>query len=78
MIAWPKSGIKLTYACSENVKHFVFFNPIDRPVWAAEPATNANNGVNLMSRGIPTHGVQIVKPGESVEGHFNTRAASSV
>jgi aldose 1-epimerase len=72
-IAWPESGVKLAYDCSANVKHFVYFNPIERPVWAAEPAANANNGVNLLARDIPTHGVLVVKPGEAVDGQFNTR-----
>lgn len=75
-IEWPESGVKLAYDCASNVTHFVYFNPTDRPVWAAEPAANANNGVNLLARGDASHGVLVVPPGEAVASQFVTHASS--
>lgn len=75
-IEWPQSGVKLAYACAENVTHFVYFNPTDRPVWAAEPAANANNGVNLLDRGDTSHGVIVVPAGEAVRSHFTTHVTA--
>lgn len=72
-IEWPESGVKLDYACTPNVTHFIYFNPIERPVWAAEPAANANNGVNLLARGEPGHGVLALPPGEALDARFATR-----
>ncbi len=72
-IEWPESGVRLAWECSPNVTHFVYYNPIDRPYWAAEPAANANNGVNLLAKGDPTHGVIPLPAGGEVKAHFAIR-----
>lgn len=69
-IEWPDSGVRLEYACSPNVTHFVYFNPIERPYFAAEPTANANNGVNHIARGWPDHGVIVLGPGEAADASF--------
>ena len=66
---WPESGVKVTYACSANCTHLVFFNPA-KPYFAIEPVTNANNGINLYSQGDPTSGIQLLEPGESLQATF--------
>jgi aldose 1-epimerase len=75
-IEWPESGVKLAYDCSAHMTHFVYFNPIERPVWAAEPAANANNGVNLLDRGYEKHGVIVLPAGEALDAHFITRVTA--
>ena len=71
-IEWPESGIRLAYACSPNVTHFVYYNPTDRPYFAAEPVAHANNGVNHLAQGWADHGVSILPAGESLEASFAT------
>ncbi len=73
VIEWPESGVRLEFECSEQVKTLVFFNPIERPVFAVEPVTNANDGINLMARGWADHGVVELPPGETITGWFRTR-----
>lgn len=72
-IEWPESGVRLEYDCSANVTHFVYYNPIEKPVFAAEPAANANNGVNLLARGESGHGVIVLPAGEALDAQFVTR-----
>lgn len=75
-IAWPKAGVKLDYDCSSNVTHLVFYNPPDKPWFAAEPAANANNGVNLLDRGDPTHGVIKLPAGAELTASFAMRVSA--
>jgi aldose 1-epimerase len=75
-IAWPGSGVKLEYDCSPNVTHLVFYNPPDKPWFAVEPAANANNGVNLLDRGDPTHGVIRLPAAGEVKASFGIRVTA--
>lgn len=68
-ITWPASDIKLVYTCSPNCTHLILFNPA-KPYFAAEPVTNANNGVNLYTQGDPTSGIRVLAPGETLEATF--------
>jgi aldose 1-epimerase len=63
-IAWPESGIKLSFRCSSACTHLVIYNPTGQPYFAVEPVTNANNGVNLHSHGDAGSG--IVRPDSAV------------
>lgn len=74
-IAWPDSGLTLTYECSPTCVNLVYFNPVERPVFAVEPAANANNGVNLLAKGWDGHGVIELPAGEAVDAEFRTRLA---
>lgn len=75
-IAWPESGVKLTYRCSATCTHFIFFNP-PKPYFAMEPVTNANNGVNLYAQGDPTSGIRVLGPGEAFTATFDVQVACS-
>lgn len=68
-ITWPESKVKLLYTCSSNCTHLILFNPA-KPYFAAEPVTNANNGVNLYAQGDPTSGIQVLAPGETLTATF--------
>lgn len=68
-ITWPESQVKLVYTCSTNCTHLILFNPA-KPYFAAEPVTNANNGVNLYAQGDPTSGIRVLAPGETLEATF--------
>ena len=71
-IAWPESGVKLSFDCSPECQHLVVFNP-PFPIFAMEPVTNANNGVNLYAAGWPNSGVVVLEPGECLTAQFNLR-----
>jgi aldose 1-epimerase len=71
MIAWPESGLQVSYHCSAECGHLVLYNPA-KPYFAVEPVTNANNGVNLLAQGDPTSGVQVLAPGAMLHATFTT------
>lgn len=71
-IAWPQSGVRLRFVCSDACRHLILYNP-EQPYFAVEPVTNANNGVNLHAQSDPTSGVQILAPGEKLEARFALR-----
>ena len=65
-------GVKLTFDCSPECSHLILFNP-PRPYFAVDPATNANNGVNLYAQGDPSSGIAVLKSGESLSAQFSMR-----
>lgn len=70
-IAWPHSNARLRFVCSPACTHLVLYNPAGKPYFAAEPVTNANDGVNLLARGDAGCGTAVLEPGESLEAHFS-------
>lgn len=62
-IHWPDSNITLTMQGSEHYDHAVLFNP-DKPYFALEPVTNANDALNLAARGIDA-GIETLAPGQT-------------
>jgi len=69
---WPDSGIKVSYECSPECSHLIFFNP-DDPFFAFEPATNANNGVNHFNDEVFKCGTVSLKPGEKLSASFSIK-----
>ena len=67
-IAWPRNNIHLHMQASKNCGHLVLFNP-DKPHFAIEPVTNANDGFNLSAQGIDS-GAMILAPGEWASADF--------
>lgn len=63
-IAWPDAGITLSMHASDNCRHLVLFNP-DKPFFAVEPVTNANDAANLASNGIDS-GIVELAAGETL------------
>ena len=70
-ITWPQSGIRLRFACSSACSHLILYNPAEKPYFAVEPVTNANDGVNLHARGDQTSGIAVLEPGQSLEASFD-------
>jgi aldose 1-epimerase len=75
-ILWPESRVKLSFACSPQCTHLVIYNPLQSPVFAVEPVTNANNGANLHARGWPGSGIMLLSPGECLEAQFDLRVST--
>ena len=69
-IAWPASGIRVRFACSAACTHLILYNPKGKPYFAVEPVTNANDGVNLHTRGDQTSGIAVLQPGQALEAAF--------
>jgi aldose 1-epimerase len=67
-MVYPKWDVELTFFCDPVFEHALLFSPPDKPFFALEPQTNANDGFNLIDRGIASAGVIILSPGESAEG----------
>jgi len=70
-IAWPRSNARLRFDCSPACAHLVLYNPAGKPYFAAEPVTNANDGVNLLARGDAGCGTVVLEPGASLEARFS-------
>ncbi len=75
VLDWQDGGIKLIVQASELCEYLILFNP-DRPHFAVEPVTNANDAFNLASRSIAS-GVKILAPGESLEATMTLKAIIS-
>ena len=69
-ITWPESGVRVTFDCSPECTHLVVYNP-PFPIFAMEPVTNANNGVNQLAAGWPDSGVVVLEPGECLSAQFD-------
>ncbi len=63
-ILYPQWNIKLDYNADGLFKHFVFYTPKNKPFFAVEPVTNANDGFNLYDEGIAETGVFMLKPNQ--------------
>lgn len=60
-IHWPDVGATLTMRGSDNFTHAILYNP-DKPYFALEPVTHANDGVNLSSQEIDS-GIETLAAG---------------
>lgn len=65
------SGLAQLEILAEPIfKHLIVFTHADGSL-ALEPVTNASDGFNLMAQGFEGHGVQILKPGERMQGSIH-------
>jgi aldose 1-epimerase len=51
-------------------KHIVMYAPADKPFFALEPVTNANDGFNLHDKGITESNVLVLQPSEEARETF--------
>jgi aldose 1-epimerase len=75
-LLWPEADLSLTLEASSNCSHLVLYNP-DKPHFAVEPVSNANDGFNLLTQGIDS-GVQVLGPGESMTGWMTLRLGKAL
>ena len=61
---------------AEPFRHLVLYVPAGEPFFAVEPVSNANDGFNLLARGVADSGVRVLAPGETLGG--TVRIAVSV
>ncbi len=63
--AWRKA---LHMTADAIFSHLILFAPPQKPFFAVEPVTNANDGFNLYAKGIPNSGVHVLEVGASLGG----------
>jgi aldose 1-epimerase len=69
-ISWPETGVRIQFDCSPECTHLIVYNP-PFPIFAMEPVTNANNGINQLAAGWPDSGVAVLEPGECLSARFD-------
>lgn len=70
-IHWKEAGIELLMSASEKCRYLILFNP-DKPHFAVEPVTNANDAFNLATRNIES-GTAVVDAGQSYSVSMDLR-----
>jgi aldose 1-epimerase len=80
-IVYPAWNLEVEMHADPLFQHILVYTPIGEPSFAVEPQTIANDGFNLMARGIAGHGAFILPPGESrtatVRFHLKSSHADS-
>lgn len=74
-IDWQDAGVALRMQSSQNCTHLVLFNP-DKPYFAVEPVTNANDAFNLSQQGIDS-GTAVLAPQQSLRVDMQLELANS-
>lgn len=74
VLAWPDIGLRLAMQASTNCNHLVLYNP-DESFFAVEPVTNANDGFNLVRKGVGA-GVVTLEPGETMSAEMRLELTS--
>jgi aldose 1-epimerase len=54
----------------------VLFVPRGKDFFAVEPVSHANDGFNLLARGVPGSGVQVLEPGAALGGTVRLEIAA--
>ncbi|MCC7208109.1 MAG: aldose epimerase [Anaerolineae bacterium] len=68
LIVYPRSDVALCMRMAPIFENIILFTPMEKPFFAVEPVTNANDGFNLYADGVPGSGVFVLDPGQSVRG----------
>lgn len=77
-IRWPETALTLGIEATPGLGHLVIYIPPDRDFFCVEPVSNANDGFNLMARGVHGTGVRVLDPAETLAGkvRFSVRTGS--
>lgn len=73
-LVYPAWDIEVRMFSDPIFEHVIVYAP-DKPYYAVEPVTNANDGFNLHEKGVLGTGVFILQPGETREGTVRMRVA---
>ncbi len=69
-ITWPDT-LALDIDADDLLSHAVVYIPEGEPFFAVEPVSNANDPFNLAERGIASHNLILVQPGQHVSASFS-------
>jgi aldose 1-epimerase len=67
---YDESGTQISLHMDPIFQNVVLYAPQDKPFFAVEPVTNANDGFNLYEKDIPGSGVFVLEPREEKYGMF--------
>ena len=73
---WPDRGIRLAIDADPIFRHIVVFVPPDRDYVCVEPVTHVANAVNMMASIDQETGLQVLEPGETLEGAMRFRVVA--
>ena len=73
-IVYPE--VALTMIADPLFKQVLLFAP-EKPFYAVEPQTNANDGFNLLDKGVEGNAIFVLQPGESKSGLVTLRVEVS-
>ncbi len=65
---YPEAAI--TLHADDIFENMILYAPTEKPYFAVEAVTNANDGFNLYDKGIPGSGVIVLEPGEEAQGAY--------
>jgi len=65
---YGNSGTQIALHMEPIFQNIVLYTPEEKPFFAVEPVTNANDGFNLFDKGIPGSGVFVLEPREDRHG----------
>lgn len=74
-IVWPEAGRRLTILADPPCDRLVIYVPRGKTYFCVEPATNANNGFNLLGDDPDLSGVRVLAPGERLTGFVRFEVA---
>ncbi len=73
---WPDRGIRLAIDADPVFRHIVVFVPPDRDYVCVEPVTHVANAVNMEASIDQETGLQILEPGETLQGSIRFRVVA--
>jgi len=69
-MTWP-GVLAVDYEADAMLSHAVVYIPEDKPFFAVESVSNANDAFNLAERGIQSANLLLVQPGQAVSASFS-------
>jgi len=72
-LRWPKSEVTGEIESDASLGHIILFTPPAEPFFALEPVSNANNGFNLLAKGLTDAGVKVLQSDEALVAGFRLR-----
>jgi aldose 1-epimerase len=70
VFSYPESNVTVWLDADDIFEQVVFYAPIAKSFFAVEPVSNANDGFNLLDKGVPGSGVFVLEPGQERSAAF--------
>jgi aldose 1-epimerase len=71
--SYSESKLNVNMECDPLFEQIILYMPVEKPFFAVEPITNANDGFNLHDKGVRGSGVFVLEPGEEKSATFVLR-----
>lgn len=70
-------GVRTIVEADGCLDKMQIYSAWDYPCVCVEPVSNANDGFNRLSAGVPSHGVRVLEPGRCIEGTIRIAIGSA-